>query len=204
MIDIQTILTYLTLISVPVGVIYHIMALNNTRKNQRMQLETRQAQLYMSLINNWNTKEFNRVRYNVYRMDYTDLDDWNSKYSREKTPEQVSDVTTFGRSILSLAELKRKGLIDCDFLDGMMLIDILNWWLHFGRLEKERWERGIPAWYGHFPFIKEVIEYDRKNRPAGYDKEGRYRFAGNKVWVQPEEIMELRERFIKTMANTAE
>ena len=51
MVDIQTVLTYLTLISVPVGVAYHIMTLNNTRKNQQMQLDTRQAQLYTTLWN---------------------------------------------------------------------------------------------------------------------------------------------------------
>ena len=49
MIDLQTLLTYLTLISVPFGVFYHIMTLNNTRKNQQMQLETRQAQLFFNL-----------------------------------------------------------------------------------------------------------------------------------------------------------
>jgi hypothetical protein len=43
MIDLQTVLTYLTLISVPVGVFYHIMTLRNTRKNQQLILETRRA-----------------------------------------------------------------------------------------------------------------------------------------------------------------
>jgi hypothetical protein len=45
MTDIQTALTYLTLISVPVDVFYHIMTLRNTRRNQELQLETRHAQL---------------------------------------------------------------------------------------------------------------------------------------------------------------
>ena len=50
MVGIQTILTYLTLVSIPVGVAYHIMTLNNTRKNQQMQLETRQVQLFESFV----------------------------------------------------------------------------------------------------------------------------------------------------------
>jgi len=57
MIDIQTVLTYLTLISVPVGVFYHIMTLNNTRKNQEMQLETRQTQIFLNFFTEWRSKE---------------------------------------------------------------------------------------------------------------------------------------------------
>ena len=61
MIDLQTILTYLTLISVPVGVAYHIMTLNITRKNQQMQLENRKVQLYMQLLDRFASEE-NRLR----------------------------------------------------------------------------------------------------------------------------------------------
>ena len=50
MVDTQTVLTYLTLISVPVGVAYHILTLRN-------QSRTRQAQLFMQL--------FDRYRENV-------------------------------------------------------------------------------------------------------------------------------------------
>ena len=39
-VSLQTLLTYLTPISIPVGVIYHIMTLRNTRKNKQPQLKT--------------------------------------------------------------------------------------------------------------------------------------------------------------------
>jgi hypothetical protein len=45
-VSIQTMLTYLTLISVPVGVFYHIMTLRN-------QSRTRQVQLFMQIYNRW-------------------------------------------------------------------------------------------------------------------------------------------------------
>jgi len=47
-VNLQTVLTYLTLISVSVGVFYHIMTLRNTRKNQQLQLETRQINTYLT------------------------------------------------------------------------------------------------------------------------------------------------------------
>ena len=61
MIDLQTILTYLTLISIPIGVLYHIMTLRNTSKNQQLQLESRQIQLYMQLLDRFASEE-NRLR----------------------------------------------------------------------------------------------------------------------------------------------
>ena len=41
----------MTLISVPVGVVYHIITLRNTKRNQELQLETRETQLFMSMYN---------------------------------------------------------------------------------------------------------------------------------------------------------
>jgi hypothetical protein len=38
--DLQILFGYLTPISLTIGVIYHIITLNNTRMNQQMQLET--------------------------------------------------------------------------------------------------------------------------------------------------------------------
>jgi hypothetical protein len=188
-------------LSIAASIVYYASILRNANKTQEMQLETRHAQLYMNLLNRWNTKEFSKQRYDTYRMEWTDLDDFNQKYNPRDTPDIFSSYNTYGRSILGLAELKRKGLIDLDFLDGMMLQDILSWWRRFGTLEKERWERGTPAWYSHFPFIMEVIEYDRKNRPAGYYKDGKWRGSGNRTWVQPEVIMELREQVLKRIQN---
>ena len=71
MVDIQTLLTYLTLISVPIGIFYYIMTLNNTRKNQQMQLETRQAQLFMNIYNTYRSKEYIEHAGYTYNMEYT-------------------------------------------------------------------------------------------------------------------------------------
>lgn len=48
-VSLQTLLTYLTLISVPVGIFYYIMTLRNNSKNQRQTLDTRQTNILMNL-----------------------------------------------------------------------------------------------------------------------------------------------------------
>jgi len=59
-VTLQTLLIYLTLISVSVGVFYHVMTLRNTRKKQQMQLDTRQAQMFTHLYS-----DFRKLRTSV-------------------------------------------------------------------------------------------------------------------------------------------
>ena len=47
----QIVLSTLQTVGILMGIFYYIMTLNNTRKNQEMQLETRQAQLFMQIVN---------------------------------------------------------------------------------------------------------------------------------------------------------
>jgi len=197
MIELSTIRDLVTIFGVIAGFSYYVLTVKNTQKNQQLQLETRQAQLYMSLLDRWNTAEFSKQRYDSYNMEWTDLDDFRQKYNRKTNSDIFASWNTFGRTILGLAELKRKGLIDVDFLDGMMLADILNWWVRFGSLEKESWERGSPNWWSVVPFVMEIIEHDRKNRPKGYDEKGVYRWLRGKPWVQPEEMMQLRRKILE-------
>lgn len=89
-VSLQTVLTYLTLISIPVGVIYHILTLNNTRKNQEMQLETRQAQLFMQM--------YNRFQDSVRGLDwseiiFTKLSGLDEFFEKSKSDENFRLVT---------------------------------------------------------------------------------------------------------------
>jgi hypothetical protein len=209
-ITLPIVLQIIQTVSLIMGITYYLFIMRNsqrtreltlqsqelTRKAQEQAMETRQAQLYMSLLDRWNTNEFSNQRYDSYRMEWTDLDDFIEKYNARNNPDIFASWNTFGRSILGLAELHRKGLIDIDFLDGMMLTDIVGWWNKFGALEKERWERGRPAWESHFPLIMEAIDWDRKRRPNRYDDVGNFIVGPNQTWVQPEEIMQLRRELL--------
>ena len=76
-VTLQTLLTYLTLISVPVGVVYHIMTLRNTSKNQQLTLETRQAQMFMNIYNNsFNNPQFWEYFQTIRHLQWKDLDEY--------------------------------------------------------------------------------------------------------------------------------
>ena len=81
----QMVLSTIQTIGILVGIIYYIFSIRSSQRNQQMQLETRQAQLYMALLDRWNTKEFSKQRYDSYRMEWTDLDDFREKYNRRRS-----------------------------------------------------------------------------------------------------------------------
>ncbi|MHA2163893.1 MAG: DUF4760 domain-containing protein [Candidatus Thorarchaeota archaeon] len=91
MVDLQTLFSYLTPISLTIGVIYHIMTLRNTRKNQEQQLETRQTNILMGLHSEWGSDEYQQASWTVIGLDFEDFEDFERKYGSvsEKTPFNI-------------------------------------------------------------------------------------------------------------------
>lgn len=150
MIDLQKVLTYLTLISVPVGVAYHIMTLNNTRKNQHMQLETRQAQLFMNIYNTYRSKEYIEHAGYTYNMKYIDAVDFDSKYGEPATRLPYTQLSFFFEGIGVLVE---EGLIDINLVAKLIPGDVAGHWRRFSPYIYERREKA------DFPEYMQAIEY---------------------------------------------
>lgn len=117
MIDLQTVLTYLTLVSIPIGVLYHIMTINNQSRNQKHAQETRQAQLYMQLYSFYDNKEFLKDYGNTTtNLKFKDAEDWWSKYSPEHDIESYSAWLRVGRFFDGVGILLEKELIEKDLI----------------------------------------------------------------------------------------
>lgn len=168
MIDLQTVLTYLTLISVPVGVAYHIMTLNNTRKNQRLQLETRQAALLMDLMNNFRSAEFRKQWHTLWHIKWKDEKDFQEQYYGQDI-EVMSAYTSVMTYFESVGILVKSGLIDIEKVYSMLGGAIKMIWDRYGVLMisdrdyfqeynlqgKERWD--------NFEYLySEITRYDQQ------------------------------------------
>jgi len=162
MIDLQTVLTYLTLISVPVGVFYHIMTLNNTRKNQQMQLETRQAQLLATLFSTYRSIEFRRLWHQVMVYDWKDFEDWEKRFSEITNPEAIASFTSLMSFFSGVGVFVKNNFIDIKLVYDLIGGDI-----------KMTWERYLPIFMGDREFFKNptmwrdfeflynlIVEYD--------------------------------------------
>jgi hypothetical protein len=129
MFDLQTVLTYLTLVSVPVGVFYHIMTLNNTRKNQQQQLETRQAQLFMNIYDTFSSKPYQKDRERMFQIwAYDDFDDFFNKYGPDVDPDEHAIWDMFCSHFEGIAVLVRRGLIDSQLVYDLMYTSIIMFW----------------------------------------------------------------------------
>lgn len=73
----------LTGIGLSVSIIYYASILKNANKTQRMQLETRQVQLFMTINETRGSPEFQKLFYRITFMDdWKDIDDYFAKSAR--------------------------------------------------------------------------------------------------------------------------
>ena len=121
MVDLETLLTYLTLISVPIGVFYHIMTLNNSRKNQQLQLETRQTQLFMNLYETWRSPDF-RKRSNWVNilLEYEDMEDFMSQYGPRVDQEAFATWASIAAFYQGIGVLVQRGMIDIELVNDLL------------------------------------------------------------------------------------
>ena len=145
MIDLQTLLTYLTLISVPVGVFYHIMTLRNTRKNQELILENRRAQLAMQI---WN-KFDDDMRTGIdgwTSLEYEDFEGFLSKYGLDVNPDWWVNARRAASWYENMGVLVKEGLLDIRLIT-----------LQYGGITRMFWDKLAPL----LPYLREELKYPR-------------------------------------------
>ena len=167
----QSLLTYLTLVSVPVGVFYHIMTLRNTRRNQELQLETRQAQLFMQITNKWSDLEFKRIARGILSWEWEDFDDFERRYIDDE--ENVLAWTTLGSYLEGVGVLVKNGLIDVGLVDDLFSAYIIRYWEKFESVEVETRERyNVPQSGEWIEYLYNVVrERTLEHHPELIEKE---------------------------------
>ncbi len=85
----QMVLSTLQTVGILVGIFYYIMTLRNTRKNQKLQLETRQVATYIQTIG-FRDKEFMKAWADVTTQEYADPAEWESKYGANVNPDSYA------------------------------------------------------------------------------------------------------------------
>jgi len=135
--SIQTLLTYLTLISVPVGVFYHIMTLRNTRRNQELTLkaqehalETRQAQLLMQVYNRWSSFDHLQHEVEINQWEWEDFDEFWAKYGPDN-PRAFTAWSAVGCFYEGLGVLVKNGLLDPRLVDDLISGWVISHWERF-------------------------------------------------------------------------
>jgi hypothetical protein len=122
----------LTGIGLSASILYYASNLRNANKTQRMQLETRQVQLFMNIDATRGSPEFQKLFYRVVFMDeWKDIDDYYVKYGPENNLDGYSEHLFIWQRFDSLGFLLKKNVIDLTYFDDVLKASALAAWSKF-------------------------------------------------------------------------
>lgn len=151
MVTVETVSIMFTGLSVSLAAFYYMSTLRNAQRTQQLQLETRQAQLFMQIFGQWNTLEYGLQYEKSMRMEWTDFDDFNEKYLGDI--EAYTGWRMMARFFEGIGVLVKRGLIDVTLVDDLMSGETMRYWEMFKPLIEETRERL------NWPQALEWVEY---------------------------------------------
>ena len=128
------VLSTLQTIALIVGIAYYLFIMRNSQRNQQHQLETRRAQLYMTLFNTINNQDIWRLWYEIREYQFADYDEYMEKYGPVENPEAFASWTSVAAFFQGLGVLVRKGLIEIGLVNDFL-----------GSVITDSWEAMSPA-----------------------------------------------------------
>jgi hypothetical protein len=131
----QTIGILLTAVTVSIAAIYYTLTLRYTRRNQELTLkaqeqalETRQAQLFMSIYSTYSSAEFHKAYREILNCQWKDYDDFQSKYGFEVNPDADAKGRMINAYFEGVGVLMKRGLIDPSIVDDLISGVIIRYW----------------------------------------------------------------------------
>jgi hypothetical protein len=121
----QTIFQFLQTVGILVGVYYYIMTIRTNQRNQQIQIETRQAQLFMQMHNRWNSLELRTQFDIVVNANWDDYESFLEYTQNEASRTGFRIVASF---VEGIGVLVKRGLIDASFVDDLMSGRIIEFW----------------------------------------------------------------------------
>lgn len=151
MVELETISIVFTGLSISLAAFYYISTLRNTQKTQQLQLETRQAQLFMQMYGRWSDAAFHDAATDIRSTSWVDFPDFKSRIL--ENPEKYKSLGTMIRFYEGIGVLVKERLIDIRFVSLLMAGDIRQFWEEIGPII-EPWRM---AW--NYPRLASETEY---------------------------------------------
>jgi len=153
MIELSVIRDLVAIFGVIAGFSYYVLTVRNAQRNQRLQLETRQAQLFMPIYSTYQSEDHIKAVSEISRWEWEDYDDFLAKYGEEANPEAYMMYRKIFGFLEGLGVLVRRGLIDPSLVDDLMSGLVISYWEKFEPIFVER-RRHL-----NWPQVAEQIEY---------------------------------------------
>ena len=135
MLDLQTLLTYLSLVSIPVGIFYYMMTLRNQSK-------TRETQLFMEIYNKFNESvEKTQDWKELVTLEFDGYADFMERYGPGKNPRTWASLYYTMMFYEGMGILVKRGLIDIEMVEDFMSGVVMSFWGRYGPILKEHGQR---------------------------------------------------------------
>jgi hypothetical protein len=127
MVSIETFSIVFTGLSVSLAAFYYISTLRNAQRTQQLQLETRQAQLFMQIYQQFISKDFKLSYLDIINnWSWDDFDDFIRKYVADIENNSKWDIV--GSFFEGIGVLVKRGLVNPALVDDLMSGHTLMSW----------------------------------------------------------------------------
>jgi hypothetical protein len=128
MVDIEIAALVLTGLGLMASIIYYANILQNATKTQKVQLETRQAQLFMQIYRDICTPEWWRILGETTAREYVDYDKSEEEFGKEANMVAWSEGSSLFAFFEGLGVLVHRKLIDPNLVDDLLSGPIIRYW----------------------------------------------------------------------------
>jgi hypothetical protein len=134
MVDAQTISIIFAGVSIGVAAIYYTLTLRNTQRAQKLQLETRQAQMFLTLFNRMLDENFAKTQRDVqWVWEWSDFEDFMVKYGPSSS-ENWAKFTITMMFFEGIGILVNKGIISASLIDDFISAMTIRIWNKYRRI----------------------------------------------------------------------
>jgi len=164
----QVVRDLVAIFGVIAGFTYYVMTVRNTQKNQQLQLETRQAQLFMNLYETWRSPDFRKRQNWINRvLEYEDREDFWEKYGPVTNPDAFASWASIAAYYEGIGVLVERGLIDINLVYDLLHVSIIRAWEKMSPEFKEARESedGHPKLWDSFEYLYHEIKKREQQRP---------------------------------------
>ena len=164
MIELSVVRDLVAIFGVIAGFTYYVINVQNSRRMQKMQLETRQAQLYIQIFNHMLGPDFLRTLGSLG--EYKNYEDFINHYSDAETRLDVIKLAGFFEGLGLLGE---QNLIDVNLMSRLMAGNLMSYWRKVGPIHDEwREQSGDPYLWEYVEWLYNRVSKIREDRKPAY------------------------------------
>jgi hypothetical protein len=159
MVTVETVLDVVPALSVAVALIYYALNLRNANRTQRLQLETRKAQLYMQLYMRITSEEFMKRSIDLLKWEFDGYEDLSERYLRGPDSSLSAKWFSMLWHIDGLGYMMAQELVEAEMVYnfGGGAAQLQHWRKWEPVIKEMRKNRGDPEFLKWFEYLAEEM-----------------------------------------------